>query len=119
MGWSVGYDSNWERDIGYGVPAYCDHPQCWVEIDRGLSYVCGADPYGGDKGCGLYFCSHHQPGDHQRCPRCASYKKPYKITKPEHPDWIHHKLTDDSWQQWRNENPQATKELKEHGRNNI
>src|SRR4051812_7048849 len=27
MGWSIGYDSNWQRDIGYGVPAFCDHPQ--------------------------------------------------------------------------------------------
>lgn len=39
MGWSVGFDENWQRDIGYGVPAYCDHPQCKAEIDRGLDYV--------------------------------------------------------------------------------
>lgn len=26
MGWSIGYDDKWFRDIGYGVPAYCDHP---------------------------------------------------------------------------------------------
>ena len=50
MGWSIGYDSNWDRDIGYGVPAYCDHPDCNEEIDRGLSYVCGGEPYGGDRG---------------------------------------------------------------------
>ena len=24
MGWQVGYDSKWQRDIGYGVPAICD-----------------------------------------------------------------------------------------------
>ena len=28
MGWSIGYDTNWKRDIGYGVPAKCDHPRC-------------------------------------------------------------------------------------------
>ena len=55
MGWSLGYDSNWNRDIGYGVPAYCDHPYCNEEIDRGLSYVCGDALYGGDRGCGLFF----------------------------------------------------------------
>ncbi|HEV7521417.1 MAG TPA: hypothetical protein VGP89_09990, partial [Candidatus Angelobacter sp.] len=59
MGWSLGFDSNWQRDIGYGVPAYCDHPKCNKKIDRGLSYVCGGEPYGGELGCGLYFCSEH------------------------------------------------------------
>lgn len=23
MGWSIGFDSNWNRDVGYGVPATC------------------------------------------------------------------------------------------------
>ena len=36
MSWSIGYDDNWDRDIGYGVPAYCDHPGCNEEIDRGF-----------------------------------------------------------------------------------
>jgi hypothetical protein len=73
MGWSIGWDSNWQRDIGYGVPAYCDHPNCHEHIDRGLSYVCGGEPYGGDEGCGLYFCSQHlfiERGHPQRCERC-------------------------------------------------
>lgn len=55
MGWSIGFDSNWGQDIGYGVPSTCDHPDCDAEINRGLSYVCGGEPYGGDEGCGLYF----------------------------------------------------------------
>jgi hypothetical protein len=55
MGWSIGYDSKWQRDIGYGVPGVCDDPACAEKIDRGLSYVCGGEPYGGDEGCGLYF----------------------------------------------------------------
>ena len=47
MGWSLGFDDKWNRDIGYGVPAYCDHPKCSVEIDRGLAYVCcDQEPYG-------------------------------------------------------------------------
>jgi hypothetical protein len=55
MSWALGFDGNWNRDIGYGVPSYCDHPKCSAKIDRGLAYVCcGQEPYGGD-GCGLYF----------------------------------------------------------------
>ena len=44
MGWAVGFDNNWNRDIGYGVPAICDFPGCGEEIDRGLGYVCGGGP---------------------------------------------------------------------------
>ncbi len=105
MGWSIGYDDNWKRDIGYGVPAYCDHPKCNKEIDRGLSYVCGGGPYGesidgeGRNGCGLYFCEEHGGG--QLCPRCTAYKPAYKHIKPEHPKWLQHKMTDSSWAQWR------------------
>jgi hypothetical protein len=107
MGWSLGYDSNWGRWIGYGVPAWCDHPKCMEEIDRGLAYVCGNEPYGGEKGCGLYFCPKHQVDFDQRCPRCARYKAPYKHPKPEHPQWIEHVTTDESWAEWREENPKA------------
>ena len=105
MGWSIGYDGNWQRDIGYGVPAYCDHPKCNAEIDRGLAYVCGGEPYGGDRGCGLYFCNEHGAG--WLCPRCRAYKPPYKRLKPDHPRWIAHRLTDESWAEWRAENPEA------------
>jgi hypothetical protein len=59
VGWEIGYDDTWARDIGYGVPAVCDHPDCKVKIDRGLGYVCGGEPYGGEQGCGLFFCSEH------------------------------------------------------------
>ena len=101
MGWSIGFDSHWNRDIGYGVPAFCDHPSCDAEIDRGLSYVCcDEQPYGGERGCGLYFCSKHRG---VRCARCRNRKPPYPA-KPDHPTWIQHKLTDESWAQWRAEN---------------
>lgn len=114
MGWAIGFDDRWARDIGYGVPAYCDHPGCEQKIDRGLSYVCGGEPYGGDHGCGLYFCSahlfHHQFRGTQNgaffCKRCITYKPPYK-PKPEHPEWLEHKATDPSWAEWRAEQSKA------------
>jgi len=113
MGWQIGYDDRWKRDIGYGVPAYCDHPKCSAVIDRGLGCVCGGEPYGGEKGCGLFFCGEHLRGfgEYQRCPKCARYdRKPYK-PKPDHPNWIKWKLTDESWQTWRDENPEEVKRL--------
>lgn len=101
MGWSIGYDSNWKRDVGYGVPAYCDQPGCQKEIDRGLAYVCGGQAFGGDDGCGLYFCEVHGGG--YLCARCSAFRESYE-PKPDHPDWIRHKMTDPSWEEWRKEN---------------
>lgn len=102
MSWAVGYDHNWKRDIGYGVPATCDHPDCNNEIHRGLSYVCGGEPYGGDRGCGLYFCREclFAHGDGSLCIRCCSDQYPYE-PKPDLPEWMHWKLTDESWAEWR------------------
>lgn len=111
MGWSIGYDSNWKRDIGYGVPAYCDHPECNEEINRGLSNVCGGEPYGGDAGCGLFFCAKHiYTGGAPQCGRCVDGAAPF-TPKPDHPRWIAHKLTDESWAQWRTENPEAVRAM--------
>jgi len=117
MGWSLGYDSNWKRDIGYGVPAYCDYPGCWKEIDRGLAHVCGGEPYGGEHGCGLYFCDRHLsfdatfPAAHMRCVRCSLKAQPFP-PKPDHPKWIWHKLTHESWQEWCKHNPEEVAALK-------
>lgn len=110
MGWEIGYDSDWNRDIGYGVVAYCDHPKCNEEINRGLAYVCGGEPYGGDAGCGLYFCSEHLAFHKFRdfkeykfvCGRCRQRRKPY-AAKPDHPEWTNFKMTDESWAEWRAE----------------
>jgi hypothetical protein len=137
MGWSIGYDEIWSRDVGYGVPAICDHPECNTAIDRGLSYVCGGEPFGGENGCGLFFCPEHGGGS--RCERCSEDITDEDIEhaiedcesgidfdaavelldalgvdrfgsepfppKPDTAEWVHHKLTDPSWQQWREENP--------------
>lgn len=102
MGWSIGYDEHWNRDIGYGVPAWCDHPDCNEVIDRGLSYVCGGQPYGGEEGCGLYFCPRHlYAGDesNQVCDQCLEDETPFNA-KPDHPTWVNHKATDPSWAEW-------------------
>lgn len=114
MGWSIGHDSRWGkygRDIGYGVPATCDHPGCGKAIDRGLSYVCGGDAYGGEHGCGLHFCGDHlhfeDRGDEcpQLCERCAAGEDPFEPTA-DTKVWVAWKLTDESWAKWRAENPE-------------
>lgn len=99
MGWAIGYDSMWQRDIGYGVPATCDHPDCDEVIDRGLAYVCGGQPYGGSDGCGLYFCGRHLVTG-VLCERCYRDESPF-MPKPDRPEWIAHKATDPSWAEWR------------------
>lgn len=127
MGWSIGHDGG--RDIGYGVPAVCDHPRCNKRIDRGLSYVCGSNPAGQPHGCGLYFCSSHlswcdrEEFKDQYCPRCRSYNDksdeykdknpffdPYK-EKPDVREWNIHKLIDESWAKWREDEPDEVAEL--------
>lgn len=109
MGWAVGYDSNYKRDVGYGIPSYCDHPDCDEVIDRGLAYVCGGEPYGGEEGegCGLFFCVGHQVGSPQSCERCRDGKEPFSPS-PDHPYWVFYKLLHGSWEEWRSQN---TKEV--------
>ena len=116
MGWSIGYDENWQRDIGYGVPATCDHPGCNAKIDRGLAHVCAnQEPYGGEDGCGLYFCHAHLIGG--MCERCTAktddgpYIAPF-VASPDHPEWIEWKLADESWREWRDENPEKVSAMR-------
>lgn len=100
MGWAIGYDEHWKRDVGYGVPAECDHPECKAAIDRGLAHVCGGEPFGGQDGCGLYFCGAHLlfGGGPPRCGACIGHKEPFNA-KPDAPEWTAFKLTDASWAQ--------------------
>jgi hypothetical protein len=100
MGWAVGYDRWWCRDIGYGVPATCDYPGCAEQIDRGLGYAC-CDGEG--EGCGLFFC-----GEHGALAECDHVFKDDPDYRPSQDvsEWLLHKLVDESWQQWRAENPE-------------
>lgn len=94
------------RWAGYGVPAICDYPACGARIDRGLGYICEGPM---DSGCGLFFCSDHLwlgHGGDQLCQRCCDDEPPFDPT-PDTPEWIKHMLTDETWQQWRDENPAA------------
>ena len=102
MSWAIGFDPNWKRWVGYGVPAICDHPKCSAEIDRGLGYVCGADIYGGVRGCGLFFCPDHlrYNGGTSVCTPCLYRKPPYPM-KEDSIEWVRHLLTDESWADWR------------------
>ncbi len=113
MGWSIGHDGHWERDIGYGVPAKCDYPSCDAEIDRGLAYVCGYEPYGGDRGCGLFFCGEHLNGE-SLCNRCVGGLEPYEPT-PDIEQWINHKTTHPSWEAWRQEEEREENDLLSDG----
>ena len=114
MGWAVGYDPNWRRDVGYGVPAICDHPGCGTAIDRGLGYVCGGRPYGGEEGCGLFFCDEHLlvgGKGFQQCDRCLDGEPPFDPT-PDTREWLDWKLTDESWEVWRDEHPEAVEAIR-------
>jgi hypothetical protein len=117
MGWSIGFDSNWHRDVGYGVPAMCDYPDCGKQIDRGLGYICGDDIYGGSVGCGLFFCEAHlqewkvtENGLRRVCERCVLGVDPFMPTA-DVPEWLKHKLNDASWLIWRDENPDEVAEI--------
>lgn len=107
MGWGLGYDDRWKRHIGYAVLAICDHPDCDEEINRGLGYVCGGEPYGGERGCGLYFCEKHlflHRRLPQLCERCSPrIRKPFPA-KPDCARWLWWQAVDPSWQEWRKEN---------------
>lgn len=102
------------RDQGYGVPAKCDHPGCDQDIDRGVGYACSGDP---DEGCGLFFCGEHlshlrsEDGSWgvAKCERCHDEDAPAFDPTPDVQEWIDHKLTDESWAEWRSENPDWVK----------
>jgi hypothetical protein len=111
MGWAVCYDHDRKRDVGYGIPCRCEHPECNRRIDRGLAHACGGEHGGGERGCGLYFCGHHLMADGHVCERCAKRRKPF-AEKPDMKTWMQHKLRDPSWQQWRDENPAEVATIK-------
>lgn len=110
MGYSVyedysALDYGIERWAGYGVPAVCDLPECNVEIDRGMAYNCRENSFseGVGKSCGLYFCEEHLY-DHKN----HKNSKP----KPDTFEWEQWILTDDSWAEWRANNPDKVKKIR-------
>ena len=114
MGYGV-YELGDGRFGGYMVPAYCDHPDCNEEIHRGVGYVCGGAPDGGEYGCGLHFCEEHlsyaeiDDEVYQLCECCHHNSQHDDLSewlanfepKPEHPELIEWQLTDPSWADWR------------------
>lgn len=113
MGWAVGYDEKWKRDVGYGVPSICDHPGCGKEVHRGLAYVCGGEPGGGTFGCGLFFCDEHRHPSRARrsnamvCSCCYwgwdRFPRQLFTPTPDTAEWTNHKATHPSWAEWRAE----------------
>ncbi len=108
MYWSIGYDERWNRDIGFDVPGCCDHPDCNKDINRGMDHVCGGEPYGGESGCGLYFCDQHREAKVTAaseeaiplCSQCTAGKEPFTPT-PDTEEWVNYKQTSNYWAGWR------------------
>lgn len=91
MGYSVYWANN--RWQGYGIPAYCDYPGCRVEIDRGMGYQHEEDNESSTPN--VFCCEDHKYIDISS----------FEVEKKEHPDWLSHILTHESWEEWRQENP--------------
>lgn len=91
-----------ERWAGYGVPAECDHPECAAKINRGMAYKCEGE---GEGDCEFFFCEPHQyHPDHEHL---------NVVGKPDSSEWELHMLTDDSWDQWRHDNPERVTAMRE------
>lgn len=97
MSWAVGYDHDHDRWRGYGVPAYCDAAGCGAELDRGFGWICDCERCWDvdELERSIFVCSDHT---------CADVDE--DSLPPEHPTWIRHLLTDESWAQWRAANPE-------------
>lgn len=133
MGYAI-YQMN-GRDCGYGVPAVCEQPGCDKEIDRGMGYCCGGAP-DSEISCAQYFCGEHlifveytnDNGERdyspQVCDNCALNLKigsegdnwkmhaaPYP-QKPDTEEWCHWKLVNESWAEWRKNNPKEVEQIK-------
>ena len=118
LGYQVYRLAHQNRHGGYGVPSICDHPDCNEKIDRGMAYCCGGEPFS-DAGCGQYFCTDHlgySTGDDavQQCERCLSGVEPFPM-KPDTQEWIDWQMTDESWAEWRSENPDFVRQHSKKG----
>lgn len=107
-------DRGVDRWAGYGVPAICDMPDCGAEIDRGMGYRCEKYvTYEWDaeleveseielEGCELHFCDAHL--EH-------STHGDDVTPKPDTAEWEDHILSDESWEDWRRDNPRSKDEM--------
>lgn len=102
----MGYQVYWHngRWQGYGVPAYCDFPGCKIEIDRGMGFQ---HPDDAEHGSGVpeIFCC----GEHMNTEIDLST---FEIERKEHPDWLRHVLSHDSWDKWRNGHPDSVEAMR-------
>lgn len=114
MGYGVYWVPERNRWEGYGVPAVCDFPDCDEKIDHGIAYRCEVhreiwydeedrEVEHEDEGCGLTLCEGHryQSGTHF-----------WVDPKPQAHEWIVWVLSDESWKQWRKENPDRVAEYR-------
>lgn len=120
------------RFAGYGVVAYCDHPQCNAVIDRGMAYACCGGIHFSES-CGGFYCAEHEAqlmcedeledlDEEEKQSILASYgltEAPLfdesgmaklcnhpPIEFKEHPEWIKHISKDKSWSTFRKEKPE-------------
>ena len=70
MGWAFCGPDKDGREMGYGVEAPCDEPDCTTVIDRGLAFLCG-DMHEDERTCAKYYCGDHQTVSN-RCERCKA-----------------------------------------------
>lgn len=142
MGYSLYFSDKNNRFQGYNMHAYCDHPGCKNEIDRGMGYVCcGNQDH--ENSCGGFYCSEHSElctlitedefeglEDDEVQEQLEHYgltempvfdedgyfyhcqHQPIEKDK-EHPDWLQHVLTDETWQEWREKEPEMAKHYQE------
>ncbi len=105
-------DRGVERWAGYGVPGICDFPGCENELplgrgmgskcERRYEYDSEVDEEIMSDGCGMYFC-----GEHLQVSCAHEHDGPDGIKpKPDTAEWVAHMLTDESWADWRDENPE-------------
>lgn len=132
MGYAV-YELN-GRWQGYGVPAFCDHPGCFTEIDRGMAYACCEDPNHTEH-CGGFFCAEHRENyiyedeledmdddeleelkldrdDQAQGDDGIIRCRHSKVEKKEHPRWLKHIETDETWKEWRTQNKEQFHQMK-------
>lgn len=122
MGYSVYEEPDKNRWAGYGVPAECDFPGCSAKIHRGLDYKCDIiyryeDVISNGEvidqievevdGCGLFFCHNHlyKHDQHENL-----------LPKLDTKEWLEFMLSDESWAEWRKENPERVESMKDRVR---